>query len=429
MSAVPRERSRRLRRRALGGAHAHLPAVRGGRRQRRPRARRGAGRAATSAPSPRRWPRPGCWSRSSPSWARSGRRSARPGWRPTRARTWRWPPSWAGTAARRCRSSAPSPRSPRGTPEPGRSPAEGPRAALSAVADGCDALVVDPAGPRPAVVRRPVLWALAQGRSWVPPAQDPEVLGAVEHALAGVGVDVASGPGSRAICGSGWACGPAWTPRSCRRCSPTSRRGSRRPRCSPSASRASSWRSWKRVRNSWDESDIVDGHVPGPLPSCPRAPRRPAAARLRRPRPGARDGCRGRPDAARRDGAAPGVRRRRSRRRPRRPSAWRSDRRGAAAPSTGSACAARWSRRSWRRPRLGVGAVRPVPGAPRRRVRRRRPRAADLHRRPAELVRARARRSSAAPPTRSTPWEWSCRSWPAQPSASSSRRRCPRRRR
>jgi hypothetical protein len=74
-------------------------------------------------------------------------------------------------------------------------PAEGARAALSAVADGCDALVVDPAGPRPAVVRRPVLWALAQGRSWVPPAQDPDVREAAEHALAGLGVDVACVPG------------------------------------------------------------------------------------------------------------------------------------------------------------------------------------------------------------------------------------------
>jgi SseB protein N-terminal domain len=74
-------------------------------------------------------------------------------------------------------------------------PAEGARAALSAVADGSEELVVDPAGPRPAVVRRPVVWALAQGRPWLPPAQDAEVLKAVEHALAGVGVHVASGPG------------------------------------------------------------------------------------------------------------------------------------------------------------------------------------------------------------------------------------------
>jgi hypothetical protein len=76
-------------------------------------------------------------------------------------------------------------------------PAEGPRAALSAVADGCDALVVDPAGLRPAVVRRPVLWALAQGRRWLPPARDPDVLAAVEHALVGVGVHVACAPGRR----------------------------------------------------------------------------------------------------------------------------------------------------------------------------------------------------------------------------------------
>jgi hypothetical protein len=76
-------------------------------------------------------------------------------------------------------------------------PAEGPRAALSAVADGCEALVVDPAGPRPAVVRRPVLWALAQGRPWLPPAQDPDVVAAVEHALAEVDAQVAAGPGRR----------------------------------------------------------------------------------------------------------------------------------------------------------------------------------------------------------------------------------------
>jgi SseB protein N-terminal domain len=68
-------------------------------------------------------------------------------------------------------------------------PVEGPRAALSAVAEGCDALVVDPAGPRPALVRRPLLWALAQGRQWLPPARDPEVIAGVDaaaHGLPGV---------------------------------------------------------------------------------------------------------------------------------------------------------------------------------------------------------------------------------------------------
>jgi hypothetical protein len=65
-------------------------------------------------------------------------------------------------------------------------PVQGPRAALSAVADGCDVLVVDPAGPRTAVVRRPVLWALAQGRPWLSPAQNPAVTGAVSAAALGV---------------------------------------------------------------------------------------------------------------------------------------------------------------------------------------------------------------------------------------------------
>jgi SseB protein N-terminal domain len=69
-------------------------------------------------------------------------------------------------------------------------PAEGPRAALAAVGDGCDDLVVDPAGPRPRLVRRPLVWALAQGRQWVPPARDPEVVAAVDAAADGVpGID------------------------------------------------------------------------------------------------------------------------------------------------------------------------------------------------------------------------------------------------
>jgi len=61
-------------------------------------------------------------------------------------------------------------------------PAEGPRAALSAVSGDCDALVVDPADPHAAVVRRPLLWALAQGRAWRPPDKDPEVVAAVTAA-------------------------------------------------------------------------------------------------------------------------------------------------------------------------------------------------------------------------------------------------------
>ena len=65
-------------------------------------------------------------------------------------------------------------------------PAEGPRAALSAVQDGCAALVVDPGTPRPIVLPRPALWALAQGRRWVPPVRDPQVADAVRAAVDGL---------------------------------------------------------------------------------------------------------------------------------------------------------------------------------------------------------------------------------------------------
>ena len=78
-------------------------------------------------------------------------------------------------------------------------PVEGQRAALAAVQDDCTLLVVDPAGPVPAVVRRPVVWALGQGRHWLPPADDPAVLDAVRRGVTSADVvsevvSVASGP-------------------------------------------------------------------------------------------------------------------------------------------------------------------------------------------------------------------------------------------
>jgi hypothetical protein len=78
-------------------------------------------------------------------------------------------------------------------------PAEGPRAALSAVQDGCAALVVDPGSPVSVVLPRPALWALAQGRPWLPPERDAEVVDAVGAAVEGVdqvaGVRLAGGAG------------------------------------------------------------------------------------------------------------------------------------------------------------------------------------------------------------------------------------------
>lgn len=67
-------------------------------------------------------------------------------------------------------------------------PVVAPQAAQAAVQEGCTALLLDPAGAatggsaaadreaeEPLLLPRSVLWALAQGRTWVPPHEDPEL--------------------------------------------------------------------------------------------------------------------------------------------------------------------------------------------------------------------------------------------------------------
>jgi hypothetical protein len=49
------------------------------------------------------------------------------------------------------------------------------RAALSAVAEGAELLVLDPGSEVTFVVRRPAVWALAQQQAWVPSYADPEL--------------------------------------------------------------------------------------------------------------------------------------------------------------------------------------------------------------------------------------------------------------
>lgn len=71
-------------------------------------------------------------------------------------------------------------------PEARPVPVEARRAALSGVDEGCEVIVVDPAGPATAVLHRPAVWALAQGRDWVSSPRDPEVAGAISEALAGL---------------------------------------------------------------------------------------------------------------------------------------------------------------------------------------------------------------------------------------------------
>lgn len=66
-------------------------------------------------------------------------------------------------------------------------PVVAPQAAQAAVQEGCTSLLLDAATPEdaggPILLPRSVLWALAQGRAWVPPHLDPELAGAL-HALA-----------------------------------------------------------------------------------------------------------------------------------------------------------------------------------------------------------------------------------------------------
>lgn len=65
-------------------------------------------------------------------------------------------------------------------------PAPAVEAARGAYEEDAVALVLDVAGPVTATLEGPALLALAEGRPWLPPAEDPDVLAAVGAALAGL---------------------------------------------------------------------------------------------------------------------------------------------------------------------------------------------------------------------------------------------------
>jgi hypothetical protein len=82
-------------------------------------------------------------------------------------------------------------------------PADAERAALSAVQEGWELVVVDPGGPAPALLPRPAVWALAQQRPWRPAVVegvvDPDVAVVAERVRAVAGVaDARLEPGRRA---------------------------------------------------------------------------------------------------------------------------------------------------------------------------------------------------------------------------------------
>ncbi|MCB5273119.1 hypothetical protein BJG92_00633 [Arthrobacter sp. SO5] len=60
------------------------------------------------------------------------------------------------------------------------------RAALSAVAEGAELLVLDPGSAVTFVVRRPAVWALAQQQHWTPSYADPELAQSLGAAAVGI---------------------------------------------------------------------------------------------------------------------------------------------------------------------------------------------------------------------------------------------------
>ncbi|WP_285116267.1 SseB family protein [Leifsonia sp. fls2-241-R2A-40a] len=81
-------------------------------------------------------------------------------------------------------------------------PAQGRRAALAAAAEGTELIVLDPTSETEFVLRRPAVWAIAQGTTWVPSDRDPEVVEAFRASIGSeLGVHdvalVAGDPGSR----------------------------------------------------------------------------------------------------------------------------------------------------------------------------------------------------------------------------------------
>lgn len=83
-------------------------------------------------------------------------------------------------------------------------PSDAARAALSAVGEGWEVVVLDPGGPVTAVLPRPAVWALAREQRWRPAVVDgvvdAEVVAAVADAVAGIAAvaGVRAEPGRRA---------------------------------------------------------------------------------------------------------------------------------------------------------------------------------------------------------------------------------------
>jgi hypothetical protein len=85
-------------------------------------------------------------------------------------------------------------------------PAVGPRVALAAASEETDLVVLDPTSETEFAIRRPALWALAQGESWMPSYLDQRVLSefiaAAEPEEAVVAVQLAPGDPDARLAGA-----------------------------------------------------------------------------------------------------------------------------------------------------------------------------------------------------------------------------------
>ncbi|TDP99653.1 MULTISPECIES: SseB family protein [unclassified Leifsonia] len=83
-------------------------------------------------------------------------------------------------------------------------PVDSRRAALAAAAEGTELIVLDPTSETEFVLRRPAVWAVAQGTAWVPSDRDAEVREAFQRSIASeLGVHdvalLAGDPGNRLV--------------------------------------------------------------------------------------------------------------------------------------------------------------------------------------------------------------------------------------
>jgi hypothetical protein len=83
-------------------------------------------------------------------------------------------------------------------------PADGRRVALAAAGEDTELVVLDPTSETEFVLRRPAVWAVAQGEPWIPSDRDPQVAAAFEASIGselGVhAVDLVAGdPGCRLV--------------------------------------------------------------------------------------------------------------------------------------------------------------------------------------------------------------------------------------